>query len=146
MRKPRLPKFMEMGLLPEEYAYLLLLPVFGVAWADGKVQAQEVRKLVSSANSFSSLGINEQHPIVEKWLKEPLSQADLESGLDFLRDLSVHEDFGEITVARLEEVVRLCHEVAKSAGGVLGIAAVSGAEKKVINALEQNIEFLRKAR
>jgi hypothetical protein len=146
MRKPRLPKFMEMGLLPEEYAYLLLLPVFGVAWADGEMQAQEVKSALSSTNTFASLGVSEQHPIVEKWSKEPIDSEYLHSGLDFLRDLSVHEDFGEITISRLEDVVRVCHEVAKSAGGILGIAAVSRAEKRVISALEQNIEFLRKAR
>ena len=146
MRKPRLPEFVEFGILPEEYAFLLLLPVFGVAWADGKVQPQEVQKLLATTNTFASLGVSEQHPIIDKWLKEPIDADYLSKGLDFLRDLSVHEDFSEITIPRLKEVLRLCQEVAKSSGGLLGLGAVSGAERKVMKALEQNIEFLERAR
>jgi hypothetical protein len=146
LRKPRLPQFVEFEIMPEEYGFLLLLPVFGVAWADGKMQPQEVKNLMAHAEMFNSLGVSEQHPIVEKWLKEPLDAEYITKGLDFLRDLSVHEDFSEITVTRLREVLKLCQEVAQSAGGILGIGTVSGSEKKVMKALEQNIEFLEKAR
>ena len=146
MRKPKLPGFLTFGILPEEYTLLLLLPVFGVAWADGKMQPNEVKSLLETTNSFASLGVSEEHPLLDKWLTEPLSADSVEQGLDFLRDLSVHEDFSEITITRLKEVLRLSQEVAKAAGGLLGIASVSGAERRVLKALEQNIEFLEKAR
>lgn len=146
MRKPKLPGFIEFGILPDDYALLLLLPVFGVAWADGKIQPQEVNNLLAAANTFASLGVDPQHPKVQQWMKDPIHYEEAEKAIHFLNDLAFHEDFSEITATRVEDVVRICEQVAKSAGGFLGFAAVSGKEAKLIKGLQQIVDNIKRAR
>lgn len=138
-------ELLALGIDPGDYPLLLVLPIFGVAWSDEKLQREEGRALLS-ALKLGTLGVTDQHHVIEEWLRAPLSRAQVERGLALLEKLSFHEDFSEIYLARLEESVRLCREVAASAGGLLAFGRVSSAEGAVIARLEQIISALKSAR
>jgi len=105
---------------------LPLLPLIQVAWADGEVQDAERSLIEKVAEESYDLG-EEGQRMLTNWLRYPPTPAYLEAGRRALLAVAQHGDanFDEST---LTDVVALSKKVAKSAGGLFGIGAVSRSE------------------
>jgi tellurite resistance protein len=105
-----------------------LLPLVHVAWADGGIQAGE-RATVLRLLELRGLPPGEAWTVMEALLEERPSQAYLDVSLDVLRDLlEAKGDDGRT-------IVGLCVVLAESAGGFLGLGAISKAERQMIETI-----------
>jgi tellurite resistance protein len=109
-----------------------LLPLVHVAWADGGIQAGE-RAAILSLLTIRGLGPGEAWTVMETLLEERPSPAYLEASLDLLRD--VLEERGDDGCT----VVGLCILVAESAGGFLGLRAISKSERELIETIADRL-------
>lgn len=105
-----------------------LLPLVHVAWADGGIQAGE-RATVLNLLKLRALPPGEAWTVMETLLEERPSQAYLDASLDVLKEvLAERGDDGRT-------VVGLCILLAESAGGFLGLGAISKAEREMIETI-----------
>jgi len=136
-----------LGYTSETVELLHLVPLVGVAWADGNVDADE-RALVLEA--AAAHGVKEGSPArttLESWLSERPSAEFLGRTLELIKVLIGVRPEEEQRASR-SSLLALCSEVAAVSGGILGIGKVSGAERKVLEkvatALEHNHEAAAK--
>ena len=132
----------QMGLGGQKYRLLLLLPVFEVAWSDGKLQRKEATAIVDVAKKRSLLRDEDSQQVMDLWLASPPPQGYFDHGYELLLQLSANADYPDITTARIDASFRLCQEVASASGGFLGFGSrVSAAEN---TALERVARALRR--
>lgn len=113
----------ELGVDRESYRVVALLPLVQVAWADGVVQNAE-RKLILSAADERELVVGDGARILHTWLEEAPTRSYVERGHQVLVELARREgtELGRaLNESTLEEVVGLCEQVARAAGGLFGV-------------------------
>ena len=129
-------QLVDIGVAPQSVAALELVPLVLVAWADGEVQEKERKAILRAAHDA---GVPEGGPgsqLLHQWLSTP-PPATLEgTWTQYVRELCAQmtpeakDKFGS-------ELLGRTLEIAKSAGGFLGMGTVSAAERDVVNRLTQ---------
>ena len=104
---------MALGLRPSSYRALMLLPLVYVAWADGKMESVEVDKIRKFAAERLHLTADTT-AVLDKWLKEAPSQAYVETGLRGLLGVALDENFLEVEVAELPDLVLHSEAIARA--------------------------------
>lgn len=133
-----------LGIHPEDYRVLKLLPLVYVAWADGKmekVQSERIHHLASHHFDLSANAIK----LLERWLAKPLSKEDFHEGLHDLYLLATAQDDIEVDFSELPSLLMYCEAIARSTGSALEIdtpKAVSPEEEQALHeiAAELGIE------
>jgi hypothetical protein len=119
------------GVTSSSIAALSLVPVVAVAWADGKIDAGERRAIMSGAASHGIEPGQPAHEILEGWLSVRPAERLFEAWGDYAGALCA-EMGEEARIHFAEEVLARADKVARAAGGILGIGAVSDEEKVVM--------------
>lgn len=124
----------ELGIEPEMWRLVLMLPLVQVAWADDAVQDAERARILAIAQ-HAGLVDGQAARMLEGWLTiRPLPE-DLALGRRILVALA-HRQRGlgaEMDAGELDRVLALCLDVARSAGGLFGaMFSVSRAERAAI--------------
>ena len=112
-----------MGIDQASYKVVALLPLVRVAWADGEVQPAE-RSLIESLAKEHGLVAGDGARILRGWLQNAPTEDYVRRGHNCLKALAERSGgtFGDTTkLAEVDEVVALCHQVARAAGGLFGI-------------------------
>ena len=127
----------EIEVSHETVAALSLVPLVAVAWADGRIDVNE-RKAVLSAAEQS--GIDKEHAayqLLNCWLKNKPEDKLLAIWKDYVATLSQKLD--EVSRATLKEgLLGRARAVAEAAGGILGLGnKVSDSEQAVLAELER---------
>ena len=121
----------------ETVAALSLVPLIAVAWADGSIDFNE-RKAVLSAAEQS--GIDKEHAayqLLECWLKNRPPDKLLAIWKEYVATLCQKLDMPSKTVLK-EGLLGRSQTVAEAAGGILGFGnKVSESEKAVLDELER---------
>ncbi len=124
-----------LGIGAETLAALTLIPLVQVAWADGHMDEREKRAILAGAESS---GIDPESPsfgLLRVWLERPP-----DPGLDALWRSYIETVCGALSVeARLRlrsGILGHARDVATSAGGVMGLGAISRSEEQVLSRLE----------
>ena len=131
-----LKSLVKQGIAPGTLVALTMIPLVYVAWADGKIEAKERNALLKAANEN---GIRDDSPAFEllsSWLGTKPKPELLDGWKLYTTSLRCTLDsaaYGQVTTAILERTT----EIAKSAGGILGLGAISASEKKVLDNLEK---------
>lgn len=132
-----LGKLVDLGVTAAAALPLALVPSVLVAWADGKVEAEESKAILDAA---SERGIGHSGPaydLLKSWLttKPPASLFDSWSlYVSGLRDVLSPGDFATLRNGVLERA----REVAAAAGGLLGFGRkVSDVEEKELQRLDR---------
>jgi hypothetical protein len=129
-------RLVELGVAPQSVAALELIPLVLVAWADGEVQEKERKAVLRAAHDA---GVPEGGPgsqLLHLWLSTP-PPATLEgTWTQYVRELCAQMT-PEAKGKFCSELLGRTRAIAKSAGGFLGIGAVSAAEQQVIDRLTQ---------
>jgi hypothetical protein len=124
----------EIGIAPESWRAVALLPVVQVAWADGEVQAPERKRILELATSYGLLD-GPAADVVRGWLADRPDERTLALGRQALVAL-VHRHRGpgsELGPEALADVARHCEEVARAAGGLFDIVfTVDAREREAI--------------
>lgn len=126
-----------LGIEPDDWRSVLVLPLVQVAWADTTIQAEERARIAELAQD---LGANPA--LVERWLAERPSDAELKLGRTLIAALA-HRQRGlgaELDPSVLGKLEELSLEVARAAGGLFGLAfTVAPEEKEAIRAIAADL-------
>ena len=112
----------ELKIPREAYRVIMLMPLVYVAWADGKIQTQE-RKLIMSIAEDRGLLDHGGRGCLERWLAQAPTVEQLKSHLAILNELArSHGNPGGDFDADTEQLmIAWCQDVADAAGGLLGL-------------------------
>ena len=110
---------------------LALIPLVRVAWVDGSVNDKERDAILQAAANQGISNKSHSYQLLEQWLvKSPGSEL-YEAWEEYVHSLLKEMDEAHATTLK-ESILGLAHDVASSAGGLLGIGSVSKAEHKVL--------------
>lgn len=134
-----LTRLMELGIGPEAIAALGLVPLVNVAWADGVMERDERLAILSAARER---GISQECPsaaLLESWLHRKPPGDLKEAWTACVRQMAKQLDPTARESLRADLIGRARH-VAEAAGGILGLASVSDAERDVLDEMESAFE------
>jgi hypothetical protein len=131
-----LDALVEMGLGRETLAALGLVPLVAVAWADGSVDEKERRAILEAAatRGFSKDGTC--HQLLESWLSREPAEDLMTAWASFVEGLAKTLT-DEARVSLKDDVVSRSTDVARAAGGFLGVASISKEEKAMLERVGQ---------
>lgn len=129
-------KLVELGLDAASWAALSLVPLVEVAWADGAIDARERDAVLAAAADQGVAPGSPSRTLLESWLVARPQAALFAAWGEYATGLAARLGGAE-RAALGREIVERARKVAQSAGGMLGIASISDAEKRVIAALEK---------
>jgi tellurite resistance protein len=119
------------GVTGETIAALSLVPVVAVAWADGKIDRGERTAILQAATRNGIEAGQPAHELLERWLSVRPADQLLTSWGDYAKE--IFDELGEEErIQFAEDVLERAYKVARAAGGILGIGAVSDDERAVI--------------
>lgn len=113
---------------------IALLPLARVAWADGGVQPAERSAILAIARQGGFVD-SETERTLEGWLTNAPTDAYFERGTNVLVALAKRGGAlaSRVDASTLDAIVGYCEVVAKSAGGLFGLAfSVNPAERKAL--------------
>jgi len=120
---------------------LSLVPLVEVAWADGKMDAEERTAILAASGDQGIQPGSSAHDLLASWLEHlprPELFAAWRAYIEAVLEPLTPGEREELRVGLVERARR----VAEAAGGILGLGAISGSERLVLARLD---EVLRKA-
>ena len=125
----------ELEVEPETLIAFSLVPLVEVAWADGEIQPKERDAIIKAA---IERGVEEGSPtcdLLRNWLQTKPDPRLLEVWRSYIDALK--ESLGERSRAHLKSgTMGRAKAIAEAAGGFLGVASISAAEKRMLEELE----------
>jgi hypothetical protein len=129
-----------LGVDPENYRVLKLLPLVYVAWADGRMESVERERIVALARDQFRIG-DSGAQLLEYWLAAPLPAGYVERGLRDLLALAYSPDEFEIDVDELPRLLAHAEAIARTTAAALDAPWAISQEEEV--ALAQIARLLR---
>ena len=131
---------LDLGIRPDTWAAISLVPLIEVAWADGKMEDAERRAVIGAAESN---GVDPNSPaaeLLESWLTRRPDGRLLEAWGEYIVALCAAIS-PEGKTALKAEVLGRARRVAEAAGGFLGLGnKVSAEEQKILEVLSKAFE------
>ena len=109
---------------PAVTAAMALVPLIGVAWADGRIQDEE---RIAVMGAIEDLGINRDSPayqVVDNWLSRRPEIELHERWKTYVTALCSEMDVGAVAGLR-DDVMSRSRRVAEATGGIMGIGKTS---------------------
>lgn len=134
-----LDALLDLAVEPETLVAFTLVPLVEVAWADGEIQAGERDAIIKAA---VERGVTEDSPTAEllrNWLGTRPDPQLLDTWMSYIEELKVSLS-GETWAEMQKTVMGRARAIAEAAGGFLGVASISAAEKKMLQELEWAFE------
>jgi len=134
-----LDALVELAVEPETLVAFTLVPLVEVAWADGEIQPKEREAIIKAA---MERGVTEDSPTAEllkNWLETRPDEQLLETWMTYIEELKLSLT-GETWAEMKKTVMGRARAIAEAAGGFLGVASISAAEKKMLQELEWAFE------
>ncbi len=133
-------QLIEIELSHETMAALSLVPLIAVAWADGNIDYNERKAILSAAEQRGMDKEHAGHQLLKCWLKNKPDDKLFAIWKEYAQALSQKMD--DATRVTLKEgLLGRARGVAEAAGGILGLGnKVSKAEEKVLAELEEAFE------
>ena len=129
----------ELEITPGAMAALSVVPLVAVAWADGEIQAKERGAILKAAeNGGIEIG-SANHELLESWLSHKPGPDLLATWKHYAQELEARLDT-VIGNELKERLMTRTTNIAKAAGGFLGLGAISKAEQAVLDELEHALE------
>jgi len=118
---------------------LSIAPLVAVAWADGEIQDKERTAIIKAAEDGGIQPGSANHDLLENWLSKKPGPELLETWKNYAH--AIEERLDSVVGAELKErLMERTTNIAKAAGGFLGIGSISAAEQKVLDELEHALE------
>ena len=135
-----LGKLADLDIDAGTWAAISLIPLVEVAWADGKIDEKERKAVLSAAEANGIFRGSAAFELLESWLSRRPDARLLESWGEYIVGLCASLGDGEKAAVK-EKVIGRAREVAKAAGGFLGLGAkISAEEEVVLDQLEKAFE------
>jgi hypothetical protein len=125
---------LELGIGPETVIAVTLVPLAMVAWADGSIEPAEREAILRAAAEKGVKPGTVAGQMLESWLTQPLDAEVVDAWKHYLQTI-----LPSLTPHEREEVRKMgldrAKSVAEAAGGFLGLARISQAERAVLDEL-----------
>ncbi len=129
-----LGKLVELGIAPETWSAISLVPLVEVAWANGQVEEKERIAVLSGAEANGVISGSPAYELLEGWLARRPDARLLAVWGECIVALCAQLNAAEQNSLK-EQVLGRAHEVAAAAGGFLGLGNKISPEEEVV--LEQ---------
>jgi hypothetical protein len=125
----------KLGITPQSLSALRIFPLVAVAWGDGVLEQAEKSTIQLLASTHSELQSGPASQLLKKWLDAKPAAEMFDAWESYAKALinALPADQAEELKAVL---VKEIHTVAEASGGLLGWAAVSQGESKVMKRIE----------
>lgn len=133
-----LQRMRDLGFDADSSELLFLVPVIGVARADGAISYEERAAVKRLAVRGGVAPGSAAWATLDGWLIAPPSDATLQAMLDLLRDVLAALPPGEAADVRAR-LRRAQTRVARASGGLLGVGAVSRVERRYLEKTAQGL-------
>jgi hypothetical protein len=120
------------GVTAESLLAMRFVPMIQVAWSDRRISAAEQAAILKAAESEKVLPNSPAYHLLRTWLESPPDAAIFTAWKEYIRELARITPAESLAELR-ERTKSLCYQVAKAAGGVLGIGSISQAEQQAID-------------
>ena len=126
-----LDSLIKVGVTPESLSAVSLIPLVSVAWCDNSMESTEQEAILSAASAAGVEKDSAAFKLLSGWLAERPPADLLKSWQTYIAALKTQLD--ETSLSQLKaSVINRAETIAESAGGFLGLGAVSDKEKKAI--------------
>jgi hypothetical protein len=131
-----LQKLVELNVRPEIVASLALVPLIALAWADGKIDADEKAAVLAAASKSFVSKDSPDSTLLQQWMERKPSPKLLEAWRHYIKGLCAK--LSEHQKAALKnDFVGHARQVAEATGGFLGLGnKISKPEKEILAKLE----------
>jgi hypothetical protein len=133
-----LDHLLDLGVGSETALAVTFLPLAMVAWADGNVAVREREAILRAAEERGVAPGTPARQVLESWLARKPGPALVEAWQKYVASLGSDLSLEERGVVR-ERLLGLARGVAEAAGGFLGVAKISAAEKAMLEDLERTL-------
>lgn len=124
------------GITPHTLTAVSLIPLVAVAWADREMATAEKEAILKAASDAGVTSDSGAYSVVESWLQARPEEDLLDAWKTYIASVKNKLD-PAATVQLKQSVINRSTDVAKSAGGYLGLVAkISAAEQSVLDELE----------
>ena len=124
-----------MGIGPERAMVLRLIPLIFVAWADGNVDESERKAILDAATKQGLASEQIARDALGDWLERKPDTKLLEMWKSYIKEIWGRFTPDEQRQMR-DNLLASTRSVAEAAGGFLGVATISAAERQVLDDLE----------
>jgi hypothetical protein len=131
-----LDKLIELGVTVERATAFTLVPVVAVAWADGEIQAKEREALLKAAADHGLEVGSVAHELIESWLTRAPDPKLLQAWKEYTVGIAASMT-PEQRQQLKHDLLDRARAVAQAAGGLLGMGAITKAERLVIEEMEK---------
>ncbi len=132
-----LANLVKSGVKPETLAALGIIPMVQVAWADGTVSNEERDAVLRAAAENGVEKGSASYELLNQWLQAEPDSKMLTAWTEYFSALAKSMPLESLAVLR-ERIITRCRDVAKAAGGFLGLTGkISKAEQDAIEELER---------
>ena len=131
-----LTRLVDLGIDARSWTALSLVPLVEVAWADGTIDEKERAAILAAAVEHGLHRTSPGYVLLESFLHDRPDAALFASWGGAMTEFAAQLTPAERAEVRAQIVDR-ARKVARAAGGMLGIASISDAEKRVLAALER---------
>jgi hypothetical protein len=132
-----LDRLVELGIGPETWAAVEIVPLVEVAWADAKLDEKERSAVVKAAEASGITTDSPSHALLEDWLTHRPDGRLLAAWGEYIVGLCADLDPGQKDALR-DEILGRARTVAEAAGGFLGLGSkISREEEVVLQQLER---------
>lgn len=130
-----LQQLLEQGVTPDNLKAMSLVPLIFVAWADGHVTQEERHATLEAAEHEGASKESGGYQLLEAWLEEPPAPNIMTTWKEYFQ--TVLDELPDAEHAQLKDLLLgRAKRVARASGGILGLGAISEAQKKVLQDLE----------
>lgn len=130
-----LDALVELAVEPETLVAFTLVPLVEVAWADGEIQPSEREAIIKAAVERGVEEGSATCTLLRNWLETPPNPKLLETWGGYIEEL-MGSLGAEMRAQMKRSILGNARAIAEAAGGFLGIASISAAEKKKLDELE----------
>ncbi|QEG40768.1 hypothetical protein [Roseimaritima ulvae] len=127
-------ELVRLGVSAETLAAFRMIPLLHVAWCDGQLQPSEREVLLDAACRRNMARGSAAYRVLDEWMERPPRSELMTAWKKYLEEMCDGLSSTAISVLR-SEIVGQAEMVAQAAGGILGIAATSKAEKKALETI-----------
>ena len=126
-----LDKLVELGIGPETWAALEIIPLVEVAWANAQVEAKERSAILAAAEANGIETGSPSHDLLEGWLTHRPDARLLATWGEYIVGLCAGLDPSQKSALR-DEILGRARTVAEAAGGFLGLGNKISPEEEVV--------------
>ena len=134
-----LDKLVELDVKPKVLAAMTIVPLIQVACADGEVDEEERKALLSLMEKHGIQDGSVGHEMLESWLCHRPEPKLFQAWTHYIAGLCKELSPDERTELRLE-LLDDAQTIAESSGGFLGIGKISQAEKETMTMLKASFD------